>query len=395
MRTMLACNAAILAATVILTGAGATVARAAGVQAELRSAAALLPNPIPGAVAPTAPAAGAIVAAQPWACDTAKGFAPIVAVEQGVADPLLGIGNTGALKLPISPTTVPATCGQMALGNGATYITQAVVDTTVTPSTNRGILRTFLDPATGALIGPSPYIATTAGLDGNQPTALAMGPDGRLYVGFLKSGNVKRILNPGVGSTQVVQSVGNTPQGHPARAFAFVGNDLFIASVDSLSLISNATRPSCAGGCNATPLSDGFSGLSHTSLAFDGNHALYFSVAGNPLIPGSNQVWRLTLQAGGGLYTFVSQGGPDGMAPMPRTSPSIPPRPTSGRSTPPATSGSAMTPAVQQRPGPAGYGPCPRRLWRPSQAGIPPLELMSRQSSTSSAGLGCSRCRAL
>jgi hypothetical protein len=86
------------------------------------------------------------------------------------------------------------------------YIRQAVADNQNTPSMARGVLRTALDPATGALIGPSTYIATTAGLDGNQPTAAAIGPDGSLYVGFVKSGNVKRILNPGVGSTQVVQS---------------------------------------------------------------------------------------------------------------------------------------------------------------------------------------------
>jgi hypothetical protein len=305
-------NAAMLAVAIVFAATTVIPARAAGVPAELRSSAALVPAATPGGVAPTAPAGGVVIGTQPWVCDAAKGFAPVVAIEQGVADPLLAIGTAGALKLPISPTTIPATCGQTALGsNGAVYITQAVVDTSLTPSTNRGILRTFLDPATGAIKGPSIYIATTAGLDGSQPTALAMGPDGSLYVGFLKSGNVKRILNPGFGSTQVVQSVGNTPQGHPARAFAFVGNDLFIASADSLSIIINATSTACTGGCNATALSDGFSGVAHTGLAYDGNAGVYFSVAGNPQIPGSSQVWRLTLSTSQGLYTFVAQGGAD------------------------------------------------------------------------------------
>jgi hypothetical protein len=310
MKKFLTCNAAILAVTIIAAGVGAPVAQAAGVQAELRSAAAILPPVIPGAVAPTAPAGGVAIGAQPWTCDARQGFAPVVSVESGVVDPLLAIGTTGALKLPISPTTVPATCGQSALqSNGVVYITQAVVDTQNTPSTARGVLRTALDPATGALIGPSTYIATTAGLDGNQPTAVALGPDGSLYVGFLKSGNVKRILNPGTGSTQVVQSVGNTPQGHPARAFAFVGTSLFIASVDSLSVISNATSASCTGGCNATAISDGFSGVVHTGIAFDGNDGLYFAVAGDPQLPGSSQVWRLS--ASTGLYTLVAEGGAD------------------------------------------------------------------------------------
>src|SRR5215469_13508866 len=304
MRKLVTYKAAILAATVTFSGA-----TAAGLQAELRSAAAVVPGNIPGAVTPTAPAGGVAVGSQAWACDARQGFAPIVAVENGVPDPLLAIGTTGGVKLPISPTTVPATCGQAASQGSAAYITQGVADTQQTPSTARGVLRTLLDPNTGVLVGPSTYIATTAGLDGNQPTAAAIGPDGSLYVGFLKSGNVKRILNPGVGSTQVVQSVGNTPQGHPARAFAFVGNDLFIASVDSLSVIQNATSSSCTGGCNAVAINDGFSGVSHTGLAYDGANALYFAVAGNPQIPGSSQVWRLSFATA--LYTFVAQGGAD------------------------------------------------------------------------------------
>jgi hypothetical protein len=308
MKKLPMCKAAILAVTILLGGAPG--AQAAGLQAELRSAAAILPPAIPGAVAPTAPAGGVAIGAQPWTCDARQGFAPVVPVEAGVPDPLLAIATAGGVRLPISPTTVPATCGQSALQtNGVVYITQAVVDTQNTPSNARGVLRTALDPATGALIGPSTYIATTAGLDGNQPTAVALGPDGSLYVGFLKSGNVKRILNPGVGSTQVVQSVGNTPQGHPARAFAFVGTSLFIASVDSLSVIANATSASCTGGCNATTISDGFSGVAHTGMVFDGNDGLYFAVAGSSQLPGSSQVWRLSPSTG--LYTLVAEEGAD------------------------------------------------------------------------------------
>ena len=295
----------------IVTGVvlAASAMYGAGVQAELRSAAAILPNPSPGAVAATAPAGGAMANIQPWICDAAKGFAPVIPVEQGVADPILAIGTAGALKLPISSTATPATCGQTAWGsNGVVYITQAVVDTTVTPSTARGILRTAINPLNGAFAGPSTYIATTAGLDGDQPTALATGPDGNLYVGFLKNGNVKRVLNPGVGTTQVVQSVGGTPSGHPARAFAFVGNDLYIASVDAFSVIHGATNTACTGGCNAVAINDGFSGVPHVGMTTDGAN-VFFAVAGNSQIPGSSQVWRYTPTTA--LYSFVAQGGAD------------------------------------------------------------------------------------
>jgi len=224
-------------------------------------------------------------------------------VETGIADPLLAL-STGGIHLPISPSTVPATCGQVAYdGQGNVYITQGIVDTKVTPSVSRGILRVALDPLTGAWVGPATYLATTAGLDGNQPTAAAIGPDGNLYVAFLKSGNIKRVLNPAVGNTQVVQSVGNTPNGHPARALAFIGNDLYVASIDALSVIFNATSASCTGGCNAVPIADGFQGIPHVGLASDGVGSIYFAVSSY------NQVWRYAPSTG--LYAFIAQGGAD------------------------------------------------------------------------------------
>jgi hypothetical protein len=291
---------------------GAAAATAAGAPAELRSSAALVPVPAAGQAVPTAPAGGLGTAAQPWICDAAQGFAPAVSTEPGNPDPILALDTTNAIHLPISPTTTPATCGQVAYdGKGTAYVTQAVVDTKVTPSVSRGVLRVPVDPQTGAITGPGTYIATTAGLDGNQPTGAALGPDGNLYVAFLKNGNIKRIVNPGIGTTQVVQSVGNTPQGHPGRALAFVGPDLFIGSVDAFSVILNAISPACTGGCNAVALTDGFAGVPHTGMAYDGAEHLYFAIAGNPLLPGSSQVWRLSLTSGQGLYQFVAQGGAD------------------------------------------------------------------------------------
>jgi hypothetical protein len=300
-------NITILAIGIMFTGAYGTAQQLPpepGLPAELRSSSALIPA---GTVAPTAPAAAVVAGAQAWACDAAQGFRPIVPIDNS-ADPILAIGTTSGIKLPISATTTPATCGQMAMAaNGTVYITQAVVDTTVTPSTNRGVLRTAIDPATGALVGPSAYIATTAGLDGSQPTAAALGPDGNLYVGFLKSGDVKRIINPGQGTTQVVQKIGSTPSGHAARAFAFVGNDLYIASVDAFSVIRSATSAACTGGCNAIVISDGFSGAVHTGLTSDGTGTLYFTVANT--FPGGSQVWRYVPSTQ--MYTFVSQKGVD------------------------------------------------------------------------------------
>ena len=281
-----------------------------GIKADLRSSAAVVTPPVAGGILPTAPAGGVVLANQPWVCDAEAGFAPVIVTEPGIVDSFLAIGTPGNIKLPISSTTVPATCGQSALQSGGfAYVTQAVVDTKNTPSTARGVLRVALDPNTGAFIGAASYIATTAGLDGNQPTAAALGPDGKLYIGFLKNGNIKRIVNPDTGSTQTVESVGSAPQGHPARAFAFVGNDLYIASADEFSVIHNAASTSCTGGCNAVTIADGFAGASHTGVTSDGLNAVYFAVAGSSQTPVASQIWRYT--PSNALFTFVSGGGAD------------------------------------------------------------------------------------
>lgn len=292
-----------LAVSWVFAVACAAHASANGVQAELRSSAAILPALPPGLAAPTAPAGGLVIGAQPWVADAAQGFTPVVAAEAGVTDPLLAV-STGGLHLPISPTTVPATCGQVAYdGKGNAYITQGVVDTKVTSSVARGILRVVVDPQTGGWVGPATYIATTAGLDGDQPTGAAIGPDGNLYVVFLKSGNIKRVLNPAVGTSQVVQSVGSTPNGHSGRALAFLGNDLYVGSIDAFSVVHSATSAACSGGCNATIIADGFPGVPHVGLTSDGVDAVYFAVSGY------NQVWRYTPATD--LFAFIAQGGAD------------------------------------------------------------------------------------
>src|SRR5262249_14676473 len=84
--------------------------------------------------------------------------------------------------------------------------------------------------------------------------------------------------------TQVVQSVGGTPNGRPVRALVFVGNDLYIGDSDSLSVIKNATSAACTGGCNAVPVADGFGGQEHVGLATDRINRVYMAVNGTGVI---------------------------------------------------------------------------------------------------------------
>ena len=148
-------------------------------------------------------------------------------------------------------------------------------------------------------------LAPKFGLAGNLPTSIALGPDGNLYVGFLKNGNVVRIVNPTASNadpTQVVQSVGAAPNGRPIRSLAFVGPDLYLGSVDGLAVIKNAVSSTCQGGCSGIRISDGFGGIEHVGLTTDGINRLYVAINGQG-------VFRYTISSG--LMQLVSTGGSD------------------------------------------------------------------------------------
>jgi len=72
-------------------------------------------------------------------------------------------------------------------------------------------------------------VAPGLGLSRDQPTALALEPDGKLYVGYLNNGNIKRVTNPSqinpASKTQTVESVGTAPNGRSMRAVALPGPD--------------------------------------------------------------------------------------------------------------------------------------------------------------------------
>jgi hypothetical protein len=130
-------------------------------------------------------------------------------------------------------------------------------------------------------------VAFSFGLGGDLTTAVALGPEGKLYVGFLKNGNVKRITNPAIENptpqNQTVESVGGTPNGRPMRAMAFLGADLYLATDQGLAVIHNvAACVNNAGGCgNAAPVQDGLAGIAHVGLTTDGAGSVYFSAAGS------------------------------------------------------------------------------------------------------------------
>jgi hypothetical protein len=156
-------------------------------------------------------------------------------------------------------------------------------------------------------------IAPNAGLAGNAPSAVALGPDGKLYIGFLKDGTIVRISNPqlfNADSTQVVQTVGTAPNGRPVRALTFVGADLYIGTTESLAVIKNATAATCTGGCNGVAITDGFSGSGHVGLATDGINRVYMAINGRG-------VMRYSIQSNTTSVVSTSGLSPTTQAPVP------------------------------------------------------------------------------
>ncbi len=240
--------------------------------------------------APHTPSGAVIIGNNLWVGDEAQGFRHYIPTDPANADPL----NTGTLVFDTDPNWsigggscfIWCSVGQAAQdGSARAYV--AVWDHAKGQPGNPGgpgvwMIQFQTDFTFGPFAGLSP-VASGFGLGGDQPTAVALGPEGKLYVGFLKNGNIKRITNPSTinptPQTQTVESVGSTPNGRAMRAMAFLGADLYIATDQGLSVVRNAaTCIGNKGGCgNALPVQDGFVGSNHAALTTDGAGKVYFS----------------------------------------------------------------------------------------------------------------------
>lgn len=267
----------------------------------------------PGQVAaPNTPGGGVVVGHFLYVTDAVWGLRHYEPANPANPDPI----NTGTLifdsandQMSMGGTSLCfffCHAGQVAFdGNQTVYIT-AYDQPKGQPGTVDfpGVWRASIDPVQG-FITPGALLVPKFGLAGNLPTSIALGPDGNLYVGFLKNGNVVRILNPTLdpsSTSQIVQSVGTSPNGRSIRSLAFVGADLYLASTGGLSVIRNAISPACLGGCNGVVVNDGFNGVNHVGIASDGINRLYMAIDGHG-------VWRYSIA--NGAMQLVSTGGTD------------------------------------------------------------------------------------
>lgn len=256
--------------------------------------------------APHTPAGMVFIGSNLWAGDEAQGFRHYIPVDPNNPDPI----NTGQLMFDTDPN--------WSVGGGSCFI-WCSVGQAAQDGTARAYLAVYDHPKgqPGNVGGPGVWmlqfqpvfgqfnefaglspLAQSFGLGGDLPTAVALGPDAKLYVGFLKNGNIKRITNPALDNptsqNQIVESVGGTPNGRTMRAMAFLGADLYLATDQGLAVIHNAAA--CLNnqnGCgNAVPVLDGRAGSAHVGLATDGAGKVYFSVNGSVLryTPGDGRV---------------------------------------------------------------------------------------------------------
>src|SRR5215467_10746658 len=265
--------------------------------------------------APNTPGGGVVVGPYFYATDQVNGFRHYLPADPANADPVNSgilyfdnIQNDG-MSLGGAAVCIPfCKSAQVAYdGNQTVWITAYDQQKGQPGSvTFPGVHRALIDPLSGQVSWMGP-VAQNSGLGGNQPVAIALGPDGNLYVGFQKSGNIVRVTNPNAffgdpTAPQIVLTKDTSPNGRPTRSLAFIGPDLYLANSDGLSMIPNAISKTCTGGCNAVRISDGFSGLDHVGLVSDGLNRLYMSINGQG-------VFRFTIKPQS--TTLISTGGTD------------------------------------------------------------------------------------
>ena len=108
-------------------------------------------------------------------------------------------------------------------------------------SKSAGVWRLKFDPATETVSQPM----LMPGLAGVRPSTVALGPDGKLYVGS-RSASIPRFANP-ASASPTIESVGLTSDTKGVTGIAFVGEDLYLAESAAVTKLVNARN--CAGGC--------------------------------------------------------------------------------------------------------------------------------------------------
>jgi len=187
-----------------------------------------------------------------------------------VADHLLGFCRLDPGLVPGTLAVNVATCSLAAVSPGQPAYDPAAKLVYLPDSASATAMhRLTFDPQTETITGVA---AVAQGLLNAADRAIgsALGPDGKLYVSFIRNALIQRVTTPG-GASQTVEGVGFDPAGLGALQLAFIGGDLYLAGLANLSLMANAAA--CAGSCVGAvkaPLI-----TTPATLAYDGSRYLY------------------------------------------------------------------------------------------------------------------------
>lgn len=206
-----------------------------------------------------------------WISDKAQGFCRI------------DVGTSSTSLSNCFKPSVSFVPGQASVGttvNGSTGTITVNVYVPDSAGNSLGVFRLAFDPVAETVNGP-----VNLGQGGNQPSAAIIGPEGSLYLSFLKNGTVTKITTPATAPSAPVR-VGQSSNGGGIRSMTFIGNDLYLAESQSVTFLLRAspslTRGSAVvvGGALQKGQTPPLNVNNPLSLASDGTDLLYIGSAG-------------------------------------------------------------------------------------------------------------------
>lgn len=188
-----------------------------------------VPSPTPGptpvktgslyAAGTTQPAGMNWIGAHAWISDRMQGFCRIDPGSPGVA----------AITNCFKPSAA-FVAGQASFDSlrNLIYIPDAAAAST-------GIFRVAYDPITETL-----GVSTNLGNGNLAPTALAVAPEGSLFIGGRSNGNINKITTP-YSTPSAPARVATTSNGQGVRSLIFIANDLYLAETVNVTVILRAS----------------------------------------------------------------------------------------------------------------------------------------------------------
>jgi hypothetical protein len=178
-----------------------------------------------------------------------------------VADGVLGFCRIDGAAINAS------TCSTVAVKPGQPSYDPATNAVYLPDSSSKsaGVWRMTFDPTTETVGGAVPLAAGLAAL---RPSATALGPDGSLYVGTVRSANVLQVTTPS-GVSPSVQTVAAASKGIVGMAFA--GTDLYLVDTVAVTKVDTLTGKVSPAGITAD---------APTAIASDGAHIFVANTPG-------------------------------------------------------------------------------------------------------------------